>query len=123
MANDSGFIHWLEERHAAIMACEAQALQSLQNSDKAAYEQKMREKAQMLADLDRDSRQHMHDLSDDCKHMATRTLGSFSASATTALRLNSPFYMSALLYPDLHKPGEPDNLELFIRQMRDSCRQ
>ena len=44
-------------------------------------------------------------------------LESFSASARLSLRLNSVFYMSALLYPDDHKPGQPDNLTLCIDRM------
>ena len=44
-------------------------------------------------------------------------LESFSASARMSLRLNSVFYMSALLYPDNHRPGQPDNLTLCIERM------
>ena len=44
-------------------------------------------------------------------------LEGFSASARMSLRLNSVFYMSALLYPDDHKPGQPDNLTLCIDRM------
>ena len=44
-------------------------------------------------------------------------LEKFSSSARMALRLNSIFYMGALLYPDDHIKGEPDNLILCIERI------
>jgi hypothetical protein len=41
----------------------------------------------------------------------------FSKNAQTALRLDSVFYMSALLYPGDHQKGEPDNLEKLIASL------
>ena len=45
---------------------------------------------------------------------AAETIHRFSKGANTALKLDSVFYMSALLYPDEHKKGEPNNLERLI---------
>ncbi|MEM5789658.1 MAG: hypothetical protein AAGU11_20280 [Syntrophobacteraceae bacterium] len=42
----------------------------------------------------------------------------FSRRATPAFELSSPFYMSALLYPDDHAEGQPNDLELFIERIR-----
>ena len=49
---------------------------------------------------------------------AKRAIDGFSRSAAGALELNSIFYMSALLYPDDHKEGEPNNLERLIAELK-----
>ncbi|MEZ0575486.1 hypothetical protein [Halodesulfovibrio aestuarii] len=46
-------------------------------------------------------------------------LSKFAQSATTSLRIGSPFYMSALLYPQDYQQGQPNDLELFIEQLKD----
>lgn len=43
-------------------------------------------------------------------------LARFSQSASNALRLNSVFYMSALLFPEDYIAGTPNDLEIFIEQ-------
>jgi hypothetical protein len=45
-------------------------------------------------------------------------LRAFSASAALALRLNSVFFMSALLFPEDHRPGTPDDLTLLAEETR-----
>jgi hypothetical protein len=42
----------------------------------------------------------------------------FSMSASTALRIGSVFFMTALLYPEDHKPGDPNDLEVYIGELR-----
>lgn len=111
----NNFIDWLKQKHATIMACEQSGLALMANGDIAGYREKMRQKAEMLATL----------LSDANKAGIPKTgdtdiesqLKRFSSSAETALGLDSVFYMSALLYPDDHKKGDPDNLELFIKDL------
>ena len=46
-------------------------------------------------------------------------LSKFSQSATTSLRIGSPFYMAALLYPQDYQQGQPNDLELFIQQLKE----
>ena len=53
-------------------------------------------------------------LSGQEKERVREVLSAFSQNARTALHLDSVFYMSALLYPDDHRKGEPDNLEKLI---------
>ena len=49
---------------------------------------------------------------------AGERLNGFSLNASNSLRIGSVFYMSALLYPDEHKPGAPNNLEFLPAEVR-----
>ena len=64
--------------------------------------------AALPADMDAQERERLH-----------HRLRAFSASANNALRLGSLFYMSALLYPEDHKPGQPDDMQVFIASLTD----
>lgn len=114
---------WLEQRHAAVMAAESRALACLEKGDLPGHTEGMREKAGLLAairedvapllaalpaDMDAQERERLH-----------HRLRAFSASANNALRLGSLFYMSALLYPEDHKPGQPDDMQVFIASLTD----
>ena len=48
----------------------------------------------------------------------TQKLEQFSMSASTALRIGSVFFMTALLYPEDHKPGEPNDLDAYIEKLK-----
>lgn len=39
-------------------------------------------------------------------------------SASTALRIGSVFFMTALLYPEDYKPGDLNDLEAYIEELR-----
>ncbi|MDL2290809.1 hypothetical protein LJC09_01720 [Desulfovibrio sp. OttesenSCG-928-F20] len=120
MPHDSviALLDWLKERHAAVMACEQQALHALyEANDKKSHETLMRRKAELLAALDSDAAHLIAALPDDIRQTVQSGLKGFADSARNGLRLDSVFYYSALLYPDEHKAGEPDNLALFITQL------
>ena len=118
MSNDiTPVIDWLKERHAAIMADEAEALARLKAGDTEGYNEKMRAKAEAVATLAKDAAPVLAGLPEAARERVLRGLMRFSQSAATGLKLGSVFYMSALLYPDDHKPGEPDNLALFIEEL------
>lgn len=120
MSNDTGIaaaIGWLKARHAAIMADEAEALARLKAGDTQGYNEKMRAKAEAVASLAKDAAPVLAPLPDALREPVLRGLLRFSQSAAMGLKLGSVFYMSALLYPDDHKPGEPDNLALFIGEI------
>ena len=115
MSAKSDFVDWLKARHGEIMACERQAYERLDSGDKAGYEAGMREKAAKLRDL------HRLALAEGLKKLPAaeadeveRRLSAFSSGGATALSLGSLFYLSALLYRDDHKEGEPDNLAVLI---------
>ena len=102
---------WLEQRHAAVMAAEGRALACEGMREKAGLLAAIREDvapllAALPADMDAQERERLR-----------HRLHCFSASANNALRLNSLFYMSALLYPEDHKPGQPDDMQVFIASL------
>lgn len=120
MGNDSksaAVIDWLKARHAAIMADEAEALARLKTGDTEGYTEKMRAKAEAVAALAKDAAPVLAPLPEAAREPILRGLLRFSQSAAMGLKLGSVFYMSALLYPDDHKPGQPDNLALFIEEL------
>ncbi|MGE9985453.1 hypothetical protein [Desulfovibrio sp. SGI.169] len=110
-------VQWLRERHDRIMAVEAEALRLLKAGDTPGHNAGMRKKAEMLAALHTDAAPLLAGLPGETRFRLALALERFSDSARTALKLNSVFYMSALLYPDTHKQGEPDNLTLCIDRM------
>lgn len=109
---------WLKERHGEIMAREERALEALNNSNVEEYADFMREKARELAALAAAAAPYLKELSARKRFDVGDRLRQFSENAQMALDLDSVFYMSALLYPDNHKKGEPDNLALFIEELK-----
>lgn len=108
-------IDWLRERHAAIRQREADALDCLyKENDPVAHRQLMMERAELIATIDVETKTLVDALPENARENARETLRRFAQGARNALRLDSVFYMSALLYPDEHKQGEPDNMERFI---------
>lgn len=82
------------------------------------YEKAMRSKAGLLRSLPRSAGRLVDAVSKAPGEDIRRRLEYFSASASTALSLGSVFYMSALLYPEDHKLGQPNDLEVFIGEVR-----
>ena len=121
MQNDTtalaGVLDWLRARHAAIMATEQEALGLLADGDTKGYTEKMRAKAESVATMAKDAAPELLALPEPLRDKISRGLLRFSQSAAMGLQLGSVFYMSALLYPDDHKPGQPDNLALFIKSV------
>ena len=110
-------INLLQKKHDQAMEHENKALELLASGDKAGYESEMRLKAQALAEMAAEAEEFVEPLRPHPGNDIPKTLKGFSGSASTALHLDSPFYMSALLYNDDHKPGEPDNLILYIQSL------
>lgn len=110
-------IEWLRRQHREIMGCEHSAMKLLEQDDMQGYLKAIREKAELLASLAERAMPELASLPEAQKREIETGLKRFSSSAQTAISLNSPFYMAALLYRDDHKNGEPDNLELFIRDL------
>ena len=99
------------------MEAERQALARLDAGDTPGYRTLMRQKAELLAAMSQDAKQVLADLPGEARFNFSLALENFSSSARTALQLDSVFYMSALLYPDDHVPGQPDNLALCVDRM------
>ncbi|MDR2055129.1 MAG: hypothetical protein LBQ10_04595 [Desulfovibrio sp.] len=107
----------LKERHSRIMALEAEAMSCLEAGDTQGYAAGMRAKAELLARLDEEAKPLLASLPGELRFRLALALDRFASGARTALRLNSVFYMSALLYPDDHRKGMPDNLMAFIGRL------
>lgn len=113
---------FLDRRAARVKALEAEAEAQLHGAGgQAAYAAMMREKATLLAALAEDAEQLVSALEGSDALLGSAVadrLEAFSGSAATSLRVGSVFFMSALLYNDDHKPGEPNNLELYAAEVR-----
>lgn len=106
---------WLRSQHAKIKQCERDAtLKLYEHKDSVAHRQLMVERAELIAGLELNAKQLVDALPKDIRNYTADTLSNFAKGAGNALRLDSIFYMSALLYPDEHQKGEPDNLERLI---------
>lgn len=113
-------LEWLRAEHARIMDVEQSAIARLGQEDITGYREGLRQKALLVADLAARAHRELDriaGLTEAQKNRIVLALEPFSASAENGLALNSPFYMSALLYPDDHKPGQPDNLWLCIERL------
>lgn len=114
-------IAFIEDKIAQSAAIEARAKTLLHdNADQEGYRQAMVSKAQLLANLARDAAPKLMSLPVSMRPAIEHRLDMFSQSAKRSLEIGSVFYMSALLYPDEHKPGEPNNLELWLADLKRS---
>lgn len=107
------FAEWLDARCRDVAALEARGKEAVAAGDADAYRDAMRRKAELLAELFKNATPHLDGLAPDQRESVVKQLKRFSAAARHALSLGSVFYMSALLYRDDHKEGEPNNLEVF----------
>ena len=112
------FIEWLTNQHGKILEAETVALENLKLGDAEVYKKKMREKAVAISELFDESKPMLEKLPANKRDEISKGLERFSTSAFAALNLDSVFYMSALLYRDEHKEGEPDNLLAFIEKLK-----
>jgi hypothetical protein len=110
---------FLEQRARAVRAIEAEAEAIIHGQgDQAGYVAKMREKAMLLADLAGDAQGLVLALPSAQGEAAAERLERFSQSAANSLKVGSPFYMSALLYPDDYRQGSPNDLERHVAEVR-----
>lgn len=99
-----------------VATLERQASEVLQkNYSEEAYRDIMRQKATLLASLGKLTAPLIAQLPQtEQTAIIDERLMRFSQSASNALNLNSVFYMSALLFPEDHEDGTPNDLEQFI---------
>lgn len=110
---------YLDEKARRVKTIEAEAEAIIHSEgDQAGYEALMRQKAELLKALADDAAPLVKALGPGLADAAGERLAGFSRNAENSLRIGSVFYMSALLYPDEHKPGEPNNLELLAAEVR-----
>ena len=87
-----------------------------ESSDREGYHDQLREKAIVLSEL-ADNVALCDNLPLHLKALIQQRIGSFSFEADRALRLDSVFYMSVLLYPEDYLEGTPNELETFIKYL------
>lgn len=110
---------FLDEKTRLVKAIEAEAQAVIQGrGDQAGYEALMRKKAELLSKIADDAAPLVAALGRGLSDAAAERLGGFSHNAAMSLKVGSVFFMSALLYPDEHKAGEPNNLEIFAAEVR-----
>lgn len=116
------YVTWLEEANRDVLDKETQAKACLAQSDYAdVYKNLMVEKAELIRQLPDEFQQEFSGQEPTFRVVWERMLSrlrDFAAGAENALAIGSPFYMSALLYPDEHQPGDPNNLELLIAELK-----
>lgn len=108
----------LRRIHGEIKSTETEAQDALYNrKDNEAYQTLMRRKAELVSGLFESSEHLLTALPEPQQTETARTLAKFSRGGYSALEVDSVFYMSALLYPDDHQTGAPDNLERLITEL------
>ncbi|NDV22028.1 hypothetical protein [Desulfovibrio sp. JC022] len=88
------------------------------DNDENAYRDFMRQKAIILAGLADKVVPQTQSVSDELNERIKR----FSLSASQALEVGSVFFMSALLYPENYKEGDPNDLEDFAAKVKALAR-
>lgn len=115
----SAFIAWLQAIIDRINELERLGREAVAKRDQDIYVALMRQKAEVLAAIEEDAQPYLDELNnDDALDFAERGLSVYAFNANKALELNSVFYMSALLFPTDHRPGDPNNLELFRNELK-----
>jgi hypothetical protein len=112
-------ITFLEHISAEVKRIEADGESAMAEGGQTAFRACLEKKAKLLAGLAENAWVLVERLPNEQADGVARKLEQFSMSASTALRLGSVFFMTALLYPEDHKPGEPNDLDLYIEELRE----
>lgn len=111
----TAFLDFLREYARRVRETEESALNLLHDrNDESGYREGMRQKAALLAGLHDQAAPFLADLPADRRAAVEDRLRAFSGSARNSLDIGSVFYMLALLYPENHQPGQPNDLEIWL---------
>lgn len=113
-------IEFLEKTSVDVNRLEAEGEAIIDTEGQRAFQIKLEEKTEILAALGENAWKMTEKVEGELGTEISRTLEQFSMSASAALRIGSVFFMTALLYPENHKPGEPNDLEAFIERLKES---
>jgi len=111
-------IVFLEKTAADVKRLEEEAEILIGSDGQIAFQTKVEEKAEILAALGEKAWKLTEKIEGELGNEIARNLEQFSMSASAALRIGSVFFMTALLYPENHKPGEPNDLETLIEDLK-----
>lgn len=112
-------IDFLEEKSSDVRRLEREADEVIKTEGQLAFQAKLEKKAELLAELGEKAWPMTERLGGALGEEAAQKLEQFSMSASTALRIGSVFFMTALLYPEDHKPGQPNDLDVFIATLKE----
>ncbi|MDR1946795.1 MAG: hypothetical protein LBQ51_06480 [Desulfovibrio sp.] len=114
-ADSASLLALLRECAADAGRMERDALDALHTrKDSARYRALMEERAKSLIVLEAQAAPLLGTLPEAARGKTRSALRAFADGARTALDLGSVFYMSALLYRDDHRAGEPDKLRTLL---------
>lgn len=114
----NAFLDFLRDRIRQVREAEESSLALLhEQGDEAGYRDGMRRKAEILARLASEADPFLDEVGLITRPMFEHRLGMFSQSAKRSLDIGSVFYMSALLYPEDHQPGQPNTLETWLADL------
>ncbi len=117
--NTSNAVSALKSAAERIRRLEDEAREALLiRDDPEAHRQKLQEKTMLLMELSELVGPFYDGMAKDVRAEFEKGLNSFAMRAAQALELSSIFYMSALLYPEDYREGDPNDLELFIDRLR-----
>jgi len=111
-------ISFLEDKSATVSRLEKEGDAALDEKGQLAFQEKLEEKAEILAALGEKAWKRTEAVGGELGKEIAMKLEQFSMSASASLRIGSVFFMTALLYPEDHKPGEPNDLESFIVELK-----
>lgn len=112
-------VKFFEEVACKIHNFEESAKNALDAGKNDVYIDIMEQKAQTLASLSLEIKKYpMASLKWKAQDLCTQTVAQFSASAKNAIRLNSTWYKSQLLFDEDYKEGEPNNFDLFLAKLK-----
>ncbi len=111
-------INFLEEANAEVKRLEAEGDEVIRTGGQEAFRAVLEKKAELLASLGQKAAPLTEAVGGDLGQAVDARLAQFGTSASTALRIGSVFFMTALLYPEDHKPGDPNDLEAFIADLK-----
>ena len=102
------------ETARAVREAEREALEALHGrGDSQTNRFKMMEKCELLAEMTEHAEPYLKG-EDPATQRLRQGLKDFARRANMALDLESIFFMSALLYPEDYREGEPNDLERFL---------
>ena len=118
MSDIQGFIDFLQSYHDDVFACETRAKEAIDAGNSDEYKNQMRMKAQKMAAIEEASESHLEKLEGAVRENTEAKLRQFSFMAQKGLEIGSPFFWSALLWNEDADPSDPDNLQLFINELK-----
>lgn len=118
MSKPHSLIEHLEHTAKTIRDLETQAQQALENGDPATYKNLLKRKCQTLEELPQAVESALQALPPEQRKEVAAQLDGYAHRAAQALELDSVFFMYALLYPESYQPGEPNDLEHYLRQLQ-----